>query len=67
MNYLILMGVLHGITLMKKMSIFRKWLGHMGVLLGTTLVKKKMSIFRKRLGHMLQLGVLMMRVQLEFS
>ena len=37
----------------EKISIFRKRLGHMGVLLGTILIKK-MSIFRKRLGHMLQ-------------
>ena len=32
MNYFGHMGVLSGTTLMKKMSIFRERLGHMGVL-----------------------------------
>ena len=41
MNHLGHIRVLFGTTLMKKMSIFRKWLGHMGVLPGTTLMKKK--------------------------
>ena len=54
MNHLSHMGVLYGTTLMKKMSIFRKWLGHMGVLHGTTLIKKMRKMVRSHVAMVLQ-------------
>ena len=44
MNQLGHIGVLSGTTLMKRMSIFRKWLSHIGVLHGTILMKKNEHI-----------------------
>ena len=44
MNHLGHIKVLFGTTLMKKMSIFRKRLGHMGVLPSTILIKKNEHI-----------------------